>query len=129
MAYMRIHCGDCGMVKEVHKYVPDDTEVRYCPLCGSEIDRDIWETMIIPAVELLNKANRAFIAKHTEENTTPIYIDVFLLYKGKPSGNRWAVFSCQNKEKRRLSVIGKPSFYVFRFLPLLCLTVFDNFHA
>ena len=28
------------------------------------------------AVELLNKANRAFIAKHTEENTTPIYIDV-----------------------------------------------------
>ena len=63
-------------VKEVHKYVPDDTEVRYCPLCGSEIDRDIWETMIIPAVELLNKANRAFIAKHTEENTTPIYIDV-----------------------------------------------------
>ena len=65
MAYMRIHCGDCGMVKEVHKYVPDDTEVRYCPLCGSEIDRDIWETMIIPAVELLNKAN-----------TTPIYIDV-----------------------------------------------------
>ena len=76
MAYMRIHCGDCGMVKEVHKYVPDDTEVRYCPLCGSEIDRDIWETMIIPAVELLNKANRAFIAKHTEENTTPIYIDV-----------------------------------------------------
>ena len=34
MAYMRIHCGDCGMVKEVHKYVPDDTEVRYCPLCG-----------------------------------------------------------------------------------------------
>ena len=63
MAYMRIHCGDCGMVKEVHKYVPDDTEVRYCPLCGSEIDRDIWETMIIPAVELLNKANRAFIAK------------------------------------------------------------------
>ena len=76
MAYMRIHCGDCGMVKEVHKYVPDDTEVRYCPLCGSEIDRDIWETMIIPAVELLNKANRAIIAKHTEENTTPIYIDV-----------------------------------------------------
>ena len=67
MAYMRIHCGDCGMVKEVHKYVPDDTEVRYCPLCGSEIDRDIWETMIIPAVELLNKANRAFIAKHTED--------------------------------------------------------------
>ena len=76
MAYMRIHCGDCGMVKEVHKYVPDDTEVRYCPLCGSEIDRNIWETMIIPAVELLNKANRAIIAKHTEENTTPIYIDV-----------------------------------------------------
>ncbi len=37
MAYMRIHCGDCGMVREVHKYVPDDTEVRYCPLCGSEI--------------------------------------------------------------------------------------------
>lgn len=76
MAYMRIHCGDCGMVKEVHKYVPDDTEVRYCPLCGSEIDRDIWETMIIPAAELLNKANRAIIAKHAEENTTPIYIDV-----------------------------------------------------
>ena len=50
--------------------------VRYCPLCGSEIDRDIWETMIIPAVELLNKANRAIIAKHAEENTTPIYIDV-----------------------------------------------------
>ena len=76
MAYMQIHCGDCGMVREVHKYVPDDTEVRYCPLCGSEIDRDIWETMIIPAVELLNKANRAIIAKHTEKNTTPIYIDV-----------------------------------------------------
>ena len=70
MAYMRIHCGDCGMVKEVHKYVPDDTEVRYCPLCGSEIDRDIWETMIIPAVELLNKANRAIIAKHTAKATT-----------------------------------------------------------
>ena len=50
MAYMRIHCGDCGMVKEVHKYVPDDTEVRYCPLCGSEIDRDIWETMIMSGV-------------------------------------------------------------------------------
>ena len=25
---------------------------------------------------LLLKANRAIIAKHTEENTTPIYIDV-----------------------------------------------------
>ena len=76
MAYIKIHCADCGVVREIHKYMPDGSDVRYCPLCGSEIDADIWETYVLPAAERLNKANHAIIEKHATENTPAAYIAI-----------------------------------------------------
>ena len=29
MAYIKIHCADCGVVREIHKYMPDGADVRY----------------------------------------------------------------------------------------------------
>ena len=49
---------------------------KFCPFCGSEIDADIWETYVLPAAELLNKANHAIIEKHATENTPAAYIDI-----------------------------------------------------
>ena len=76
MAYIKIHCADCGVVREIHKYMPDGADVRYCPLCGSEIDADIWESLVIPAAELLNQANREIVERHASDNKPAAYIDV-----------------------------------------------------
>ena len=27
MAYIKIHCADCGVVREIHKYMPDGADV------------------------------------------------------------------------------------------------------
>ena len=76
MAHIRINCADCGVTRRIHKYMPEGADVRFCPFCGSEIDADIWETYVLPAAELLNKANHAIIENHASENTPAAYIDI-----------------------------------------------------
>lgn len=76
MAYIKIHCADCGVVREIHKYMPEGADVRFCPLCGSELDADIWETLIIPAAEMLNKANREIVERHTTHSKPAFYVDL-----------------------------------------------------
>lgn len=76
MAHLRIHCGDCGSVWEVHKYLPDGAAPAFCPQCGSEIDGDIWENEIIPAFGNFHEINKRLIERHALCNVSPFYIDV-----------------------------------------------------
>lgn len=76
MAHIRINCADCGVTRRIHKYMPEGADVRFCPFCGSEIDADIWETYVLPAAELLNKANREIVERHASDNKPAAYIDV-----------------------------------------------------
>lgn len=62
MAYIRIHCDECGGAWEI--YSRDDlhaTTARQCPHCYSRISSEVWENSIIPAAMAAQDANTALI--------------------------------------------------------------------
>ena len=58
MAFIRIHCDNCGGSWEIyHRDNWNKDEARQCPHCYEEIDRQIWKKEIIPAFAAVEDAN------------------------------------------------------------------------
>lgn len=75
MTYMKIHCGACGGTWEVYRRQRDTAGARFCPHCDYTIDRDTWNTKILPAFQAVGAANMALVEDHTEKHTAEFSVD------------------------------------------------------
>lgn len=78
MAYMRIHCENCGGTWEV--YERDDYHSKNsatCPHCGKRIDYQTWEKQILPAFGMIADANRELFKDATGYHYPMFQFDVF----------------------------------------------------
>ena len=77
MAYMRIHCHQCGGTWEVYQRDNwKDDRARTCPHCFSEIDGQTWERQIIPALGAVADANAELQKDHTGTRGPLFTVDV-----------------------------------------------------
>ena len=66
MAYLRIHCENCGGTWEIYNRDNwSEDSARQCPHCFSEIARDVWQRNVIPAFCEVDDANRELYKEHT----------------------------------------------------------------
>ena len=66
MGYLRIHCKNCRKSWEVyHRDNWHDELARQCPHCYAEIDRDLWERVVLPAFGAMSDMNRELYKDYT----------------------------------------------------------------
>ena len=66
MAYLRIHCENCGGTWEI--YHRDDwktDKAMQCPHCFAKIERSTWTHDILPAFSAVQEANAELFKDHT----------------------------------------------------------------
>ncbi|MED9987842.1 MAG: hypothetical protein UFE77_09050 [Streptococcus salivarius] len=59
ITFMKIKCGYCKShwkISECDNW--NDRKARICPNCGKEIDKQLWQTQIIPGFGQIADANR-----------------------------------------------------------------------
>ena len=66
MGYLRIKCHECGGYWEAYSYNIKDDHLRMCPHCCKEIDRQTWNTHIIPAFSRMEEATMELQRDHDE---------------------------------------------------------------
>ena len=76
MAFLKIHCGNCGKSWEVYQRDMKKEQSRQCPHCMSEIDSQTWSTQIIPSLCMVSDANRELIKNHLGYQETLFKVDV-----------------------------------------------------
>lgn len=57
MAFMKIHCENCGGSWEVYFRAFHDPKARECPHCFERIEQQTWERQIVPAFGAFSDAN------------------------------------------------------------------------
>lgn len=83
MAYLKIHCKNCGKSWDVYERSMNNEISRICPHCISEIDKQTWFRQILPALGQVSDANRELIKDHLGYNSSLFSFDVI---DNHPSG-------------------------------------------
>lgn len=86
MGTLRIRCNSCGEVFDVRGNRLDRPAVNSCPYCGVTMPRELWDSIIVPAVGALDDANTALENAHIAGNA-PLFRIGYVPSKGK-AGNR-----------------------------------------
>lgn len=76
MGYLRIHCKRCR--RRWHVYARDNWQegaARCCPHCGAVIERQTWESQILPAFGAMADANRELVKDHTGYQAPAFAVD------------------------------------------------------
>lgn len=61
MGYLKIHCCNCKANFKIDIDHSKDNNANTCPVCGQSIDRQTYNNLLLPALGILDDANRELI--------------------------------------------------------------------
>lgn len=89
MAYLRIHCENCGGKWEIyHRDNWNDDKARQCPHCFAKIDRQLWQKEVLPAFGAAHDLNAELIKDHVGNHRPLFSVDIIAdhLYQNRKTG-------------------------------------------